>query len=86
MENETLNETYITHDEKINYLKIAAGICNFGFSPLQLDLLVSLYELILEKKSDATIDDILFVKQNVECLYDHKGNKFQNITNGPNNA
>lgn len=47
----------MTHDEKINYMRIAAGICTYGFTTQQLDLLVTLYELILEKKGKASVDD-----------------------------
>lgn len=56
----------MTHKQKINYMRIAAGIACFGFSNTQLDLLVSLYDLTLEKKGDCTIDDIIQVKCDVE--------------------
>ena len=55
----------MTHKEKINYMRISAGICRYGFSNEQLDTLVSLYELIIEKKGDGTIDDI--TKIEIEC-------------------
>jgi len=47
----------MTHDEKINYMRISAGIAGFGISNEHLDLLVSIYELVLEKKGESTVDD-----------------------------
>jgi len=46
------------HEEKINYLRIAANLCSFGFTNDQLDLLISLYELVLDKKGNSAIDDV----------------------------
>ena len=48
----------MTHEEKINYMKIAAGIVGYGFEPKGLDMLVSIYELIIEKKWDADLKTI----------------------------
>lgn len=56
----------MTHEEKINYLKISAGICNFGFTPLQLDLLVSLFELIKEKEGETDVKSICKIQAEVE--------------------
>lgn len=56
----------MTHDQKIDYMKIAAGICDYGFEREGLDLLVSLYELILEEKGKANIETVLGVKHKVE--------------------
>ncbi len=57
----------MTHEEKIDYMRIASGICNYGFNNEQLDMLVSLYELVLEKKGDATMQDCS--KLQVEVKY-----------------
>lgn len=56
----------MTHEEKINYLRISAGICGFSIQNEHLDLLISLYELILEKKGDGRIDDIVEVELEVK--------------------
>jgi hypothetical protein len=51
----------MTHEQKINYMKIAAGIVGYGFETKGLDLLVSIYELVIaeEGKADlATISEI----------------------------
>lgn len=37
-------------------MRIAAGICGFGFKEEQLDLLVSIYDLVLEKKGETDVD------------------------------
>ena len=36
----------MTHEEKIQYMRFAASLVGFGFSPADLDLLVSLYDKI----------------------------------------
>ena len=38
------------HEEKINYMRIALGITGYGFNNEQIDLIVSLYDKIIEKK------------------------------------
>lgn len=56
----------MNHEEKINYMRIASGIVGFHFSNDQLDLLVSLHELIIDKKGKAAIDDIVHVEFEVK--------------------
>lgn len=56
----------MTHNEKIDYMRISAGVCGFSFQQEHLDLLVSIYELILEKKGSAKLDDIVCVEQAVK--------------------
>ncbi len=48
----------MTHEKKIEDMKIAAGICGFGFSYDQMDLLVSLYDLVCEKGSETDLHSI----------------------------
>jgi cystathionine beta-lyase family protein involved in aluminum resistance len=42
----------MTHEEKVNYMKIAAGMVGYGFDKKGLDMLVSIYDLVLEKKAE----------------------------------
>jgi len=49
----------MTHEEKTNYMRIAAGICSFNISNEHLDELVSLYELVIEKQGEGTLRDAL---------------------------
>lgn len=62
----------MTHEEKINYLRIASGICGFSIQNEHLDLLISLYELVLEKKGNGKIDDIVDVELKVKERTDAK--------------
>lgn len=62
----------MTHEEKINYMRIAAGICGYGFKNESLDLLVSLYELILEKQGKSDIEDMVRVEVAVKQRADAK--------------
>lgn len=56
----------MTQEEKINYMRISAGIAGFGFRNEQLDLLVSLYELILEKEGSSDIEQIVQIELEVK--------------------
>ena len=65
----------MTHDEKINYMRIAAGIACFGFSNEQLDKLVSLYEMVIKKKGGGTISDVVDIEHEVKNRSDVKSRK-----------
>lgn len=56
----------MTHEIKIKYMRIAAGICSYGFTDEQLDLLISLYELVLEKEGETDLNSISNVEQEVK--------------------
>ena len=62
----------MTHEDKIQYMKFAAGICNYGFSTEQLDLMVSLYELILEKKGGTDLRSVFEVQAATKARADAK--------------
>lgn len=62
----------MTHEEKINYMRIAAGIAGFGMKNEHLDLLVSVYELILEKKGKGNIEDVVKIESEVKHRADIK--------------
>ena len=40
----------MTHEKKIDYMRIATGIVGYGFDPKGLDMLVSIYELVIDMK------------------------------------
>lgn len=56
----------MTHQEKINYMKIASGIVGYGFDEKGLDMLVSIYDLVIEKKGDTDLEQIISVQFVVE--------------------
>lgn len=56
----------MTHEEKINYMRIATGIAGFGIKNEHLDLLVSIYELVLEKKGKTDMISCLNVEDEVK--------------------
>lgn len=56
----------MTHEEKVNYMKIAAGIVGYGFEKKSLDMLVSLYDLVLEKKGKTDLHSIVKIQCEVE--------------------
>jgi hypothetical protein len=58
----------MTHEKKINYLRIASGICRFGIDNRNLDLLVSLYDGILEKEGNFSLHDA----SDIEVMVDER--------------
>lgn len=63
---------YMTHEQKINYMKIAAGIVGYGFDNKGLDMLVSLYELVIEKQGESDLKTILEIEAEVKKRDDIK--------------
>ena len=62
----------MTHEQKINYMKIACGVVGYAFDPKGLDLLVSLYELVIEKQGSSDLNDIAKVEVEVKQRADEK--------------
>ena len=56
----------MTHEEKVNYMKIAAGIVGYGFEKKSLDMLVSIYDLVLEKRGKTDLHSIVKIQCEVE--------------------
>ena len=50
------------HKEKINYMRIASGMAGFSIQNKQLDLLVSLYEYVLEKQGEGNLREIITIE------------------------
>jgi hypothetical protein len=62
----------MTHEEKINYMKIALGICSFSLKIEDIDLIVSIYDLVIDKKGSGNIHDVLKVQESVKDRYKTK--------------
>jgi hypothetical protein len=62
----------MTHDEKINYLRMSLNICSFQIKQQDIDLILTMYEMILLKKGDATIQDTLKIENQVKEKYKAK--------------
>ncbi len=63
------------HEEKINNMRIAAGVASFGFTNKQLDLLVSLYDLVTLMQGKTTIKDIVEIESQVDRREQEKKQK-----------
>lgn len=48
----------MNYEQKINYMRLAANVCRYGMTDKDVDLLVSLYELIIEKQGNTDLEDI----------------------------
>ena len=53
-------------------MKIACGVVGYAFDPKGLDLLVSLYELVIEKQGKTDLTDIAKVEVEVKQRADAK--------------
>jgi len=56
----------MTHEQKINYMRIAAGIAGFSIQNHHLDLLVSIYDKVTEKEGKTNLEDVVNVEYEVE--------------------
>ncbi len=62
----------MTHEKKIEYMEIASKIVGFGFQEKDLDLLVSVYDLVVEKQGKTDLKMVLDVKKEVKARADLK--------------
>jgi hypothetical protein len=53
-------------------MRIATGIVGYGFDTKDLDMLVSLYQLVIEKKGDSDLQAILQLELEVKKRADIK--------------
>jgi hypothetical protein len=61
------NYIEMTHEEKINYMRIATGIVGFRFNPKDLDLFVSIYELVIQNQGETDLKAICKIQAEVEA-------------------
>jgi hypothetical protein len=55
----------MTHEEKLNYMKVAAGVVGFCFKPEGIDMLVSIYDLVLRNRGETDLKMICEVQAQV---------------------
>jgi hypothetical protein len=65
----------MTQEQKINYMRIAADLCQFHFKEEHMDLLISLYELVLEKKGNADMRDVAKIQAKIKGRHPEKKSK-----------
>lgn len=75
----------MTHEEKLKYMKIAAGIVGYGFDEKGLDMLISLYDLVTKHEGDTDVKQIVKVQMEVEERDLDKKAKQVNQTNNKTN-
>lgn len=56
----------MTHDEKINYMRLACRLSIQEMSNMEADLLISLYELVKEKQGELSLQDIVEAENEVQ--------------------
>ncbi|HZI24304.1 MAG TPA: hypothetical protein VFD46_04470 [Chryseolinea sp.] len=71
----------MTHEEKINYMRIAISLCKWGFENREIDLLVSLYDELLVKGGEMTMRDTAKIEVEVIERHKPKSPKFPTTTN-----
>jgi hypothetical protein len=60
------------HEDKIKYIQIACGMCGFNIPMEYMDMIISMYELILEKEGNADMKDIARIMAIVKEKYHEK--------------
>ena len=55
----------MTHEQKLEYMNLAGGIVGFRFADKELDMLVTTYDLIIEKQGRTDIADLCKVRADV---------------------
>jgi hypothetical protein len=63
----------MTQEEKINYMRLATGIVGFRFNPKDLDMFVSIYDLVIQNKGETDMKSICKIQADVEARYEVKG-------------
>ena len=71
----------MSHEEKIQYMKIATAICGYGFEKETIDLFVSIYDKIVATSGDADLRSILAIQQEVSEKYKNNIQQ-QNLEHG----
>lgn len=61
-----------SHSDRVKMINISANVAGIGLSEESSDLIVSLYEAILEKRDSLTIKEIYTIKHEVKCRADAK--------------
>lgn len=46
-------------EDKLKHFKMACSFCNFGFTDEAIELLVAMYELVLDKGGKTNIEDLV---------------------------
>ncbi len=67
----------MTHEQKIRYMEIATSIVGFKFRKQDMDMIVSLHDLVLEKKGETDLESISVVEFEIEQRYLDKTEKRQ---------
>jgi hypothetical protein len=62
----------MTHDQKVKYFTIALNVCKYAFKEEHADLMVRLYELVLNKEGQTDLDSIAKVQSDHEIVYPPK--------------
>lgn len=62
----------LSHEKKIDYLQLAAGICGFGIQEQHLDLLITIYEKVLIRKGEYSLDEMTHDKLEVDRRWEEK--------------
>jgi len=65
----------LTHEEKINYMRIACNIAGFGFNEKHTDSLVCIYENVISKGGAGSLEDIAKIETQVKKRADSKKRK-----------
>ena len=71
----------MTHDDKISYMKVACGIVGYSFHEMRLDILVSIYDKIIQMEGNTDLKTLVDVQLEVERK--HKAIELEKLKETP---
>lgn len=71
----------MTHDDKISYMKVACGIVGHSFHEMGLDMLVSIYDKIIQMEGNTDLKTLVDVQLEVERK--HKAIELEKLKETP---
>lgn len=67
----------MTHNKKISYMDIASRISGYGFEKKDLDMLVSIYELVSKNEGETDLKQVIHIKSEVNDRHKIKEEEIQ---------
>ena len=59
----------MTQDDKISYMQVASSIVGYSIEKKGLEMLVSVYDKVLEKKGETDLKDLVDIQISIERKY-----------------
>jgi hypothetical protein len=65
----------MTNEDKISYMQVAAAVVGYSMDVKGLELLVTIYDKVLEKKGQTDLSDLVSIQISIDRKYKELENK-----------